>query len=52
MVGISRRYVRTNVGFPFSLDARRSREVLGMEYRGIRHTAVEHTQQLIELGAL
>ncbi|MFW5695252.1 MAG: SDR family oxidoreductase [Alkalispirochaeta sp.] len=49
-VGITRRYVRTNVGFPFRLDTRRSREVLGLEYRDTRRTAVEHITQLIEFG--
>lgn len=51
-VGITRRYVRTNVGFPFALDTRRSRELLGMEYGDARETAVEHIEQLIQLGVL
>jgi len=51
-VGITRRYVRTNVGYPFTLDTRRSREVLGLEYRDARETAVAHIAQLAEFGAL
>lgn len=50
--GITRRYVRTNVGYPFTLDTRRSQEVLGLTYRDARESAVEHIAQLSELGAL
>lgn len=51
-VGLTRRYVRSNVGFPYELDNRRSREILGIEYRDIPRTVVEHFQQLIDFGAV
>jgi len=51
-VGLTRRYIRGNVGIPYEIDSTRSREELGIEYRDIAGTVTEHFRQLIELGAV
>ncbi|MFP4210636.1 MAG: NAD-dependent epimerase/dehydratase family protein [Alkalispirochaeta sp.] len=51
-VGLTRRYVRANVGIHYEIDNTRSREELGIEYRDIPGTVTEHFRQLIELGAV
>lgn len=49
-VGLTRRYVRRNMGIRFELDASRSREILGIEYRDAREALAEHMQQVIDRG--
>ncbi len=49
-VGLQRRFVARNVGIDFRLDNSRSREILGIDYRDTRETAVEHFSQLIDNG--
>jgi dihydroflavonol-4-reductase len=44
--GFTRRYVARNVGIPFALYNRRSREELKVDYRPIEATVQEHFQQL------
>ena len=51
-VGLTRRYVRQNVGIQFSLDNRRSRSELGIEYRRAPETVCEHFQQLVDRGII
>jgi len=51
-LGVERRFVARNVGIRFVLDNRRSREILGIEYRDAHRTAVEHLEQLAEIGVL
>ena len=50
--GISRKFVSTNVGWPLRLDNARSKRELGMHYRSIETTLVEHFQQMIDDGLL
>lgn len=51
-VGLERRFVSRNVDVRFELDNIRSREILGIEYRDTRESAIEHFEQLIKNGAL
>mgnify|MGYP006269062233 FL=1 len=48
--GLSRRYVRRNIGIRYTLDSSRSRDILGIEYRDTRRSLVEHMQQVIDRG--
>ena len=49
---ITRDFVSANVGWPLRLDNQRSRRELGLVYRPIGETLVEHFQQLIDDGLL
>ncbi len=51
-VGLARKFVLRNVGIRFTLDNRRSREILGIEYRDTRATVVEHFEQLVGNGVI
>jgi nucleoside-diphosphate-sugar epimerase len=51
-VGLTRKYVTTNIGIPFTLDNSRSKEILGIDYREIPRTVTEHFQQLIDMGVV
>ncbi len=45
-IGMSRYYVKTNVGFPVSFNAMRSVADLGVDYRSISTTLRDHIEQL------
>ena len=49
--GITRQYVRDNVGYPWKADHTKSKEKLGMSYRPINKTMPAFFQQLIDNGA-
>lgn len=49
---LERGFVAKNVGLPLRFDNRRSREKLGLSYRPIDQTVVEHFQQMIDDGLL
>ncbi|PPE73523.1 diaminohydroxyphosphoribosylaminopyrimidine deaminase [Solimonas fluminis] len=49
---LQRSFVRQNVGLPLRIDNRRSREKLGLSYRPIDQTVVEHFQQMIDDGLM
>ena len=49
-VGLTRRFVSRNVGFPMKLDNTRSIRELGVTYRPTEDTLVEHFQQLLDDG--
>ncbi len=49
-LGFSWRYTRNNYGIPVKLDTARSREILGLEYRSVRDSVIDHARQLIEDG--
>ena len=51
LVGLRRQFVSKNVGYPLCLDNARSR-ALGVDYRPLEQTLVEHFAQLIEDGLL
>lgn len=50
VVGLTRQFVDTNVGYPIRFDSARSRSELGVAYRPVRETVVEHFQQMIDDG--
>lgn len=47
-MGVTREFVSRNVGYPFSIDNTKSKEALGLTYRPLETTLVEHFQQLID----
>lgn len=49
--GFTRRYVARNVGVPFDLDNRRSKEQLSVTYRPLETTVLEHFQELFGRAA-
>jgi len=49
-VGLTRKYVWANVGHPLRFDTRRAREDLGVEFRPVETTLVDHFQQMIDDG--
>lgn len=49
---ITRDFVKRNVGQPLKFDNRRSREHLGVQYRPVAETFIEHFQQVIDDGLL
>jgi len=48
--GVTHKYVSNNVGYPLRFDNSRVRETLGVEFRPVETTVVEHFQQLIDDG--
>ncbi len=50
MSGLTRQYVKDNVGHPWKADNTKSREQLGMQYRPIKDTINEFFQQIIDTG--
>ena len=48
--GVSRKFVRLNVGHPLRFDNRKSREALGLEYRPVADTILEHLDQMLSDG--
>ena len=46
--GIERGFVSRNVGYPLQLDNRRGRVELGLTYRPVEQTLVEHFQQMLD----
>jgi hypothetical protein len=52
MNGITRKFVSTNVGYPLKFDNRYTRQDLGLEFRPVEQTLVEHFQQMIDDGVI
>lgn len=50
VAGLTRRYVDLNVGWPLRLDSSRARSELGIEFRPVEESVVEHFQQMIDDG--
>ena len=48
--GFSRAFVDKNMGYPIFFNANKSRKELGMNYRDIEVSLVEHFQQMIDDG--
>jgi nucleoside-diphosphate-sugar epimerase len=48
MIGLTREFVKKNVGYPIKLDNSYSKKDLGLEYRPIEETLIEHFQQIID----
>lgn len=49
---MTRRYVDRNVGYPLRLNNQRSKDRLGLNYRDIANTLVEHFQQMLDDGVV
>jgi nucleoside-diphosphate-sugar epimerase len=47
---VTHKYVSNNVGYPLRFDTSRVRETLGIEFRPVETTVVDHFQQLIDDG--
>lgn len=50
VVGLTRKFVDLNVGYPLAFDNSRSRDELGLTYRPVEQTITEHFQQMIDDG--
>ena len=50
--GLTRKFVRNNVGHRFGFDNSKSRKELGMEYRLLEHTLADHFNQLLDDGLI
>lgn len=50
VAGLTRRFVDLNVGWPLRLDSSRTRTELGVEFRPVDESVVEHFQQMIDDG--
>jgi nucleoside-diphosphate-sugar epimerase len=50
--GVSRRFVKLNVGYSIGFDNARSRHTLQLHYRPIEETLQQHFQQMIDDGLL
>lgn len=48
MIGLTREMVKKNVGYPIKFDNSYSKKDLGLEYRPIEETLIEHFQQIID----
>ena len=50
VIGLTREFVDTNVGYPLVFDASRSQSELGLVYRPIEQTVTDHFQQMLDDG--
>lgn len=50
LFGFSRKFVELNMGYPIYFDNKRSVQELGIQYRDIKHSVIEHFQQMIDDG--
>jgi dihydroflavonol-4-reductase len=51
-VGMTRKEVKLNVGFPWKANNSKSKKDLGMSYRPLKETATEFFSQLVEAGEI
>ena len=51
-VGFSKSFVELNMGYPIYFNATKSQKELGMHYRKIENSLVEHFQQLLDDGVV
>ncbi len=52
LFGYTRKFVDLNVGYPIYFNAERSKQELGMQYRDVETSIVEHFQQLLDDGII
>lgn len=50
LLGHSRQFIELNVGYPIHFNAQKSIDELGIEYRDVENSLIEHFQQLIDDG--
>ncbi len=48
--GLSRKFVKLNMGYPIYFNSDRSIKELGIHYRDIKVSVIEHFQQMIDDG--
>lgn len=52
IAGFSRQFVELNMGYPIYFNAQKSIDELGMNYRPVKESLVEHFQQLLDDGVV
>ena len=52
MAGLTRKFVKTNIGYPLAFDNSYSQKDLGIEYRSMKQTLADHANQLEKDGLL
>jgi nucleoside-diphosphate-sugar epimerase len=50
LMDFSWKFLKLNLGIPFKIDNKRSRDILGLQYRSIEETLTDHAEQLIRDG--
>jgi hypothetical protein len=50
--GITRDFVKRNVGYPIEFDNSRAKEALALEFATVEKTVVDHAQQIIDDGLI
>jgi nucleoside-diphosphate-sugar epimerase len=50
VAGFSRQFVELNMGYPIYFNAQKSQNELGMQYRPVKESLIEHFQQLLDDG--
>ncbi|TQR62195.1 aldehyde reductase [Acinetobacter sp. RF15A] len=50
LAGFSRKFVELNMGYPIYFNAQKSQDQLGIQYRPVQESLVEHFQQLLDDG--
>ena len=51
-LGLTRKFVDRNVGYPLAFDNSRSRNELGLVYRPVEETVTDHFQQMLDDGVV
>ncbi|WP_216934883.1 MULTISPECIES: aldehyde reductase [unclassified Acinetobacter] len=52
LAGFSPKFVELNMGYPIYFSAQKSKDELGIEYRPVKESLVEHFQQLLDDGVV
>lgn len=52
LAGFSKSFVELNMGYPIYFNAHKSQQELGMQYRNIETSLIEHFQQLLDDGVV
>ena len=52
LAGFSKSFVELNMGYPIYFNAHKSQQALGMQYRNIETSLIEHFQQLLDDGVV
>ena len=52
LAGFSSKFVELNMGYPIFFNAQKSKDELGIEYRPVQESLVEHFQQLLDDGVV
>jgi nucleoside-diphosphate-sugar epimerase len=52
VLGLTRKFVDLNIGYPLKFDNSRSRTELGLSYRPVEQTVTEHFQQMLDDGVV